>query len=68
MYDDPTGARNSSGLPDPTHRDAVEAARREARVRLETCVRAMLAVASSMGVRVTARIQLRDRCTGEEWK
>lgn len=66
MYDDPTGRRNASGYRDDTYYQAVTVTERmEARQRLAQCARAMLAVARALGCDVTARIELRDKKTGE---
>ena len=65
MYEDETGRRNASGLPDPTYRSVSEAVRREGRENSRRCVRAMLAVATSLGCDVLSRIEVRDRASGE---
>lgn len=64
MYEDETGRRNASGLPDPTYGGAARAIEAQGRRNCERCVRAMLAVADSMGCNVTRRIVLQDRRTG----
>lgn len=65
MYEDDTGRLNSSGCPDPTYRDAARSAEREGRENMRRCIRAMLAVATSLGCNVLNRIEVQDRASGE---
>lgn len=65
MYEDDTGARNSSGCPDPTYRAAAGRYALDGRINAAKCVCAMLAVANAMGCDVEERIVVRDRETGE---
>lgn len=64
MYEDESGRRNASGLPDPTYRGAALAIESHGRRNCERCVLAMLAIADSMGCNVVERIVLQDRRTG----
>lgn len=65
MYEDDTGARNASGCPDPTYRDAARGVACEGRENMRRCIRVMLAVATAMGCNVLNRIELQDRKSGE---
>lgn len=65
MYEDESGRRNASGMPDPTYRSASEAVRKEGQENNRRCIRAMLAVATSLGCNVLNRIEVQDRASGE---
>lgn len=65
MYEDESGRRNASGLPDPTYRSVSEAVRRGGHENNRRRIRAMLAVATSLGCDALNRIELQDRKTGE---
>lgn len=65
MYEDESGRRNASGLPDPTYGGAARAIEAQGRRNCERCIRVMLAVATAMDCNVTNRIELQDRASGE---